>query len=201
MKETLIVSNHPQTLALTLHVLRLIKKEDVVVLTVPFIAGVLHFLTRDDTSALALRERTHKNSLAKHTIANLIEAILMQTDRHVTVPENPIQLAAKKMALEERNVLIFPAGVVHTDLSTPERWKSGVGRIVQEAYKLNPNINVAMMRIFGVTKSELSEPIRVADLDIFPSVEEDLFASSRRIAQNLAQKYHDYFNVGDASID
>ena len=201
MKETLIVCNHPETYKLLFHVLKLIREEDVMVLTVPFIAGMIHILTNSEDTALPLRDRTKKNSLSKRTITKTVETFLLKLDKHVVVPENPTQLAAEKVALEKRNVLIFPAGVVYSDLAKPEQWKSGVGRIAQEAYRLNPNINVAMMRIFGVTRAELTQSVRLENLGILPSGFSDEFTGSRTVAQNLARKYHDYFNVGDGSLD
>lgn len=188
MKETLIVGNHPQTLVLAPHVLRLLSEERPVVLTVPIIAALLQAIPRKQFEAISITRTFRGSTTLNLVLLGALSKVLAKHD------ENPIETASALLA-SGRNVLLFPSGRVQKDVSKPEQWRSGVGRIVRQAHTRNPAINVAMLRVFDRKTAELSEPFPIQSLDILPYAVFDSYADSKEITQNLWLLYHAYFGM------
>lgn len=193
MKETLILGNHPQTYVIAPHVLRLLSEEHVVVLTVPVVTALLHAIPGKNYEALSITSEFRGSTTINHVILGALTRILSKASQR-THSENPIETAGDLLA-SGRNVLLFPSGTVQKDVSKPERWRNGVGRIVRHAYTQNNDINVAMLRIFDRKTAELSEALPVASLDVLPDAVFDTYADSKEITQNLWMFYHAYFGM------
>jgi len=196
MKETLIIGNHPETLKAAVQIAKLVRDENPVILSVPFIASLFDLIAPNAVEIMPIRATDFESTRIGNAIIKTILGVHNSVKQPLTVPQRPIEAAASKLADVHRNVLILPAGFAHKDLDTQERWVSGVGKIARAAYLKNPDINIALLRIFGYTRSELSEPIPLKDSGLMPELTDRPLRDSREITANFAKYYNDYFAVG-----
>lgn len=193
MKETLILGNHPNTLVLAPHVLRLLSAQDAVLLTIPVIAALLPIIPKKNYQVLPITQYQRGSTRINDVFLNAFLAMYARF-REVPYSQNPISDAATLLA-KGRNLVLFPAGRVQKDLRKPERWKSGAGRILREAYPQNNNIAIALLRVFNRKTAELSESFPIQSLDIIPQATDNSYADIVEITHNLWLFYHTYFGV------
>lgn len=193
MKETLILGNHPQTLVIAPHVLRLLSEEKAVALTVPVIAAMFHIVLGNKYDALPITASQAGSTRMYDVFIRAFMTLYTKVYEH-PYKENPIETAGDLLA-SGRNILLFPSGKVYKDVTKPEKWRSGVGRIVRHAYTQNTAINVAMLHILDRKNAELSQPFPIESLNVVPNTVSDSYADSKQISQNLWQFYHAYFGM------
>lgn len=191
MKETLILSNHPQTTVIAPHVLRLLSEEKAVALTVPVLAALISMVPRKNYQSIPITKSQTGSIRMYDFFIRLFMTIYTRFHEH-PYKENPIETAGDLLATG-RNVLLFPSGKVYRDVKKPEPWRRGVGRVLRHAYPQNNDINIALMHIQSRKQATVSEPIPVHSLDLMNPTIDDSYADSARIARELWMLYHRYF--------
>lgn len=192
MKETLIVSNHPPAWVIAPHVLRLFREADIVLLTTPFFAQLVHLASFGSYDALPITGYMPGSTKVNDFI---IRAFMATYGKNTArAPKNPVAVAAQQLA-SGRNLLIFPSGVVQKDHTQPEVWQRGAARILQQAYQQNPAISLAFLHIVDRTSAEVSEPLLVAEIPEVTHITGNSRIDSKAATTVLHSMYDSYYGL------